>query len=124
MKMKIYRCPICGNIIEVLEGDIAHITCCGISMELLEANVVDASQEKHLPVYKKDGDKIIVSVGEITHPMDDDHYINWIMMVSGKEVIRINLQPSDEPEAIFKYEKDSEVYAYCNKHGLWKVKID
>ena len=122
--MKIYRCPICGNIIEVLEGDISHITCCKTEMELLEANVVDAGKEKHLPVYKKDGDKIIVSVGEIAHPMDDGHYINWIMMVSGKEVIRVNLQPSDKPKAVFEYEKGAEIYAYCNKHGLWKVKID
>ena len=72
----------------------------------------------------KDGDEIIVSVGSVAHPMDDDHYINWIALVNDDVVTRVNLNPNDEPEARFPYTKGSIVYAYCDKHGLWKAIVD
>ena len=82
MKMKkntvFYRCPICGNVIGLIEGDSNNIKCCGQKMELIVANSVEASTEKHKPVYEKVEDEIVVRVGEIEHPMEKDHYIQWI----------------------------------------------
>lgn len=120
-KVKFYVCPICGNVIELIDGNIEHITCCGRKMDLLVAGTVDASVEKHLPVFEKVGDEVIVKVGEVIHPMDDDHYIMWIACVMDDNIIRVNLNPGDDPCAKFKYVAGSELYAYCNKHGLWKT---
>lgn len=123
-EVKFYRCPICGNVIELIDGDSKRITCCGKNMELLTANTVDASIEKHVPVYRKDGEKLVVSVGDITHPMIDEHYIMWIALVENNKVTRVNLLPNDAPEAVFTYVENAEVYAYCNLHGLWKTTIE
>lgn len=123
-EVKFYRCPICGNVIELIDGDSKRITCCGKNMELLVANTVDASVEKHVPVYKRDGEKLIVSVGEVIHPMEEKHYIMWIAMVYDNKVIRINLLPNEVPEAVFNYVENAEIYAYCNLHGLWKATVE
>lgn len=122
--MKMYVCEICGNVIELVEGDITHITCCNKKMELLEANIVEASTEKHIPEYEVVGEKIKVSVGKQIHPMEENHYIKWIAMINGNEVIKINLKPNEDPVVFFKYVKGSEIYAYCNNHGLWKNKVN
>ena len=116
-----YKCPICGNIIGLIDGDINHMRCCGKEMELLVANSQDAATEKHVPVYEKDGDEIIVRVGEVEHPMVEDHYIMWIAQVSDNQTTRIRLHPNQKPEVRFKYIPESTIYAYCNKHGLWKT---
>lgn len=118
-----YKCPICGNIIGLINGDINHIRCCGTEMELMVANSQDAATEKHVPVYEKAGDEIIVRVGEIEHPMEEDHYIMWIAQVSDNETTRVRLKPSQKAEVKFRYIPNSTLYAYCNKHGLWKAEV-
>ncbi len=91
--------------------------------DLVKENSVDASVEKHVPFCEIKGDKVYVTIGEIVHPMEEDHYIEWIAMVKGNKIVKYLLKPNDEPKAIFDYEKDSTIYAYCNKHGLWKKEI-
>ena len=119
-----YVCDICENVIGLIEGNMEHITCCGKNMELLKANSKDASQEKHVPIYEKIEDEIVVKVGEIEHPMEKDHYIMWIAQVSDNTTTRIRLYPEQRTQVRFKYNPNSTVYAYCNKHGLWKTKND
>lgn len=121
--VKFYRCPACGSIVELVEGDIQHMSCCGKSMEELVPNVVDAATEKHIPVYQKVEDEIVVKVGEVEHPMDKDHYIMWIAQATDNCVTRITLYPEQSTEVRFKYIPNSTLYAYCNKHGLWKVEV-
>lgn len=123
-KVKYYRCPVCGNIIEVIEGDVNRVRCCGKELELLIANTVDAAFEKHVPVYKRDNNDIIVQVGEVIHPMEDKHYIMWISMVTSDKVIKINLRPGDEPSVRLPYVSGAIIYEYCNLHGLWKNTVD
>ena len=123
-EVKFYRCPICGNVIELIDGDSKRITCCGKNMELLVANTVDASVEKHVPVYEVNGNEIIVKVGDVIHPMEEKHYIMWIALVSDNKVTRVDLLPNEAPEAVFDYVEKAEVYAYCNLHGLWKTTIE
>ena len=122
-KIRFYKCPICGNIIELIEGDNSHIVCCGKQMEELKANTVDAAVEKHIPVYEKIEDEIVVRVGELEHPMEKDHYIMWIAQVSDNQTTRIRLYPEQSTEVRFKYIPESILYAYCNKHGLWKSEV-
>lgn len=122
--MKICKCKNCGNVIEILDDNGGMILCCGEDMERLIPEASDGAREKHVPVITKDGDEIIVSVGSVKHPMDDDHYINWIALENDGIVTRVNLNPSDEPEARFPYVKGSIVYAYCDKHGLWKAIVE
>lgn len=122
--VRFYLCSICGNIIGLIDGDIEKVTCCSRKMELMQANTVDASQEKHVPVYEKVEDEIVVKVGEVEHPMEKDHYIMWIAQVSDNITTRIRLYPEQATEVRFKYIPKSTVYAYCNKHGLWKTNID
>lgn len=117
--MKFYKCPICGNIITVIKGNESLIKCCGVSLEELIPGKVDAAQEKHVPVYEIDGDKVIVSVGEVIHPMTEEHYIEFIAQVTDKGITLVKLTPTDEPKAVFSYIKGTKIYAYCNLHGLW-----
>lgn len=118
-----YRCPICGNVIELIEGDINHMMCCGQKMELMVANTQDAAIEKHVPVYEKVEDEIVVKVGEVDHPMEKDHYIMWVAQVNDNQVSRVTLYPEQGISVRFKYIPNSTIYAYCNKHGLWKVEV-
>lgn len=118
-----YICPVCGNVIYVMNGDINRVKCCGKEMIKLESYDKDASLEKHVPYCKINGDMVDVSVGEVLHPMDNDHYIMWIAYVCGNSVNIVHLNPNDEPKATFLYESGASVYAYCNKHGLWKKEI-
>lgn len=89
----------------------------------LEANTTDGAVEKHVPVYSINDGTVFVKVGEVDHPMSEKHYIMWIALVSGEEIIKINLKPGDKPEGIFDYKPDSTIYAYCNLHGLWKTEV-
>lgn len=118
-----YRCPICGNVIELVDGDINHMRCCGQEMELMVANTQDAAVEKHVPVYEKVEDEIVVKVGEVDHPMEKDHYIMWVAQVNDNQVSRVTLYPEQGINVRFKYIPNSTIYAYCNKHGLWKVEV-
>ena len=123
MEIKFYRCPICGQIaIKVLDKSIP-LVCCGKPMEELKPNTTDAANEKHVPVIVREGNKVVVKVGEVAHPMTDAHYIQWILLVTSKGNQRKELIPSSLSEATFYVGEDEEVlgaYEYCNLHGLWK----
>lgn len=114
---QIWKCNICGNIIEVLHEGADALVCCGQPMVLQKENTVDASKEKHVPVIE--GNK--VKIGSIPHPMEETHYIEWIEATNEKgETSKVFLKPGDKPEAEFCFEI-KEARAYCNLHGLWKT---
>ena len=118
---EIYKCELCGNIVEVVHGSKGTLTCCGASMSLLAGNTVDAAQEKHVPVIAKVDGGFKVTVGQIAHPMEAEHYIEWIEIIAGDKVSRQFLNPGQAPEAIFMTDaSDVTARAYCNLHGLWK----
>ncbi len=124
MEQKYYKCSVCGKIIAVVKDTPVPVMCCGKKMEEIIPGTVDAAVEKHVPVYKQDGDKIYVTVGEVEHPMLEEHYIEWIAVQTDAGVYRKSLKPGDEPKACFALccgEKLEAVYAYCNLHGLWKA---
>jgi superoxide reductase len=122
-KMGIYKCSKCGNIVQVLHGEKPPVMCCGQAMDRVVENTVDAAVEKHVPVIEKTDGGYIVKVGSTAHPMGEDHFIEWIELVSddGRFVQRQMLSPADAPEAVFKTDA-AKVFAmaYCNLHGLWK----
>ena len=122
-ELVIYKCDICGEEVEILNGECRSLTCCGQDMKEITANTVDAAVEKHVPSYTVEGDLIEVKIGEVTHPMDEDHYIEWIAHVHDNRVCRVNLKPGEEPIAKFAYKPGATIYAMCNKHGLWKVDV-
>ena len=117
----IYKCNICGNIVEVLHAGGGDLSCCGSPMERLTENSVDAATEKHVPVIEKTDNGYKVSVGSVAHPMGDDHYIEWIELIAGEQSYRQFLKPGDAPEAFFAVSADSvSARAHCNLHGVWK----
>ena len=118
---QIYRCNVCGNIVELVHRGAGTLVCCGEDMEEIKANATDGATEKHVPIIEKTGAGVIVKVGEVPHPMEEAHYIEWIeIMVDGK-VDRQHLKPSDKPEAKFNIDAPTIIArAYCNLHGLWK----
>lgn len=119
--MQVYKCGICGNIVEVVHTGQGQLVCCGKPMELLTENSVDASKEKHVPVAEKKDGKLVVKVGSAPHPMEEKHYIEWIEVIAGGKVYRKALKAGDSPEAEFCIDADDAVIrAYCNIHGLWK----
>ena len=120
--MQVYKCDVCGNIVEVLHGGAGDLVCCGEPMKLKTENTVDAAKEKHVPVIEKIADGWRVTVGAVAHPMEEKHYIEWIELIADGLVYRAVLKPGDKPEAEFKV-KAAKVSAreYCNLHGLWKV---
>jgi len=118
---EIYKCGVCGNIIEVVHNSGGQLVCCGQPMNLMVENTVDAAKEKHIPVIEKLQDGVLVKVGEVEHPMLENHYIEWIEVLTESKVYRKYLKPGEKPEAVFKL--DEEVIAareYCSLHGLWK----
>ena len=120
-KNEIYKCPLCGNIIEVLHTGAGELVCCGQPMDLMAENTVDAAKEKHVPVVEKTGNGYKVSVGSVAHPMEDKHWIEWIELVADGMVYRKSLNPGDAPEVTFCIEAaDVTARAYCNLHGHWK----
>lgn len=120
-KLEIYKCEICGNIVEVLHGGKGELVCCGKPMVLFKENTVDAAKEKHVPVVEKTEGGVKVKLGDVAHPMEEKHYIEWIEIIAGGKAYRQFLNPGDVPEATFNVGAD-QVYArgYCNLHGLWK----
>jgi superoxide reductase len=119
-KMGIYKCELCGNIVEVLHEGDGDLVCCGQEMKLFTANTTDGAKEKHVPVVEKTADGYKVKIGSVAHPMEEKHYIEWIELIAGSKVYRRNLKPGDAPEATFTIKADQvEVRAYCNIHGLW-----
>lgn len=118
---QIYKCALCGNIVEVTHASGGQLVCCGQPMTLQEENTVDASQEKHIPVIEKTGNDILVKVGSVEHPMEEKHYIEWIELQTAKYTYKKYLKPGEKPEAVFKTDEDViGARAYCNIHGLWK----
>jgi len=121
-KLEIYKCLICGNIVEdIHEGD-GDLVCCGQQMEKLPAKTsADEGKEKHVPVIEKADGRIKVKVGSIPHPMEQKHYIEWIAILADGREYRRFLNPGEAPEAVFETQDDSvTVKEYCNVHGLWK----
>ena len=121
-KLEIYKCMICGNIVEVLHGGAGELVCCGKEMVLYAENTVDAAKEKHVPVIEKIDGGFKVKVGDVAHPMEEKHYIEWIELLADGKAYRQFLNPGDVPEAVFNIAADSvSAREYCNLHGLWKA---
>ena len=119
---QVYRCEICGNIIEVLEGGGPEPECCGDTMTLLEENTTDAAKEKHVPVVEKVDGGYQVTVGSVAHPMEDAHLIQWIELLTERGTYRHELKPGEPPVATFKVDAEmAAARAWCNLHGLWKA---
>lgn len=121
---EIYKCNVCGNIVEMVHTGVGELVCCGQPMVLQDANTVDASLEKHVPVIEISDDKVTVKIGSEPHPMTAEHYIEWIELMVEGEVFRHELKPGDEPVAVLckPNSEKIEARAYCNLHGLWKSK--
>ena len=118
---QIYKCSICGNIVEVLHVGGGQLVCCGKPMELLQEKTQDVGNEKHVPVIEKTDRGVKVKVGSIPHPMEEKHYMEWIEIIADGKYCRKFLKPGDKPEAEFEVQA-SDIIAreYCNIHGLWK----
>lgn len=120
-KLEIYKCTICGNIVEVMHGGDGELVCCGEPMKRMTENTVDAAKEKHIPVIEKIEGGFKVKVGSIPHPMEQKHYIEWIELLADGRAYRQFLEPGMVPEAVFYIRADSvSAREYCNIHGLWK----
>ena len=120
-EVKFLKCAVCGKIVGVIQDSAAPTMCCGQPMEEIIPGSVDAAAEKHVPVIEVDGSKVTVKVGEVAHPMEDDHWITWVYIKTEKGGQRKALKPGDAPEVVFELVDDKLVaaYEYCNKHGLW-----
>jgi superoxide reductase len=120
-RLEVYKCEVCGNIVEVLHEGKGELVCCGQPMKLYKENTVDAAKEKHVPVIEKTDKGFKVKVGSVTHPMEEKHYIEWIELIADGVAYRKFLKPGDAPEAEFCLDA-AQVTAreYCNLHGLWK----
>ena len=120
-KLQIYKCEVCGNIVMVMHSGKGELSCCNQPMKLFKENTVDAAKEKHVPVIEKTDDGFKVRLGDVPHPMEEKHYIEWIELVAGEKSCIHFLKPGDAPEATFKVEATGvSARAYCNLHGLWK----
>jgi len=121
-RLEIYKCDLCGNIVEVLHGGGGELVCCGQPMKLMTENTVDAAKEKHVPVVEKVDGGYKVKVGDVAHPMEEKHWIEWIELIADGKAYRQFLKPGEAPEAVFMVEA-AQVTAreYCNLHGLWKA---
>lgn len=120
-RLQVYKCELCGNIIEVLHGGEGELTCCGKSMVLMTENTVDAAKEKHVPVMEKTSDGVKVKVGDVAHPMEEKHFIEWIEVIADGKIYRQFLNPGETPEASFTVAGGNiSSRGYCNLHGLWK----
>jgi superoxide reductase len=121
-RLEIYKCGVCGNIIEVLHAGKGNLVCCGQPMNLLVENTVDAAKEKHVPVIEKIDGGVKVKVGEVAHPMEEKHWIEWVEIIADGKTYRQYLNPGEVPEAIFNVTADQiTAREYCNIHGLWKA---
>jgi superoxide reductase len=121
-QLGIYKCGVCGNIVEVIHAGAGELVCCGQPMTLLTENSVDASREKHVPVIEPTAGGVKVKLGSVPHPMEEKHYIEWIEVIADGKAYRQFLKPGDAPEAFFAVTAaDIVAREYCNLHGLWKV---
>ena len=118
-KLDIFKCEVCGNIVELLHVGEGELVCCGEPMKLLEEQTAEAATEKHVPVVE--GNK--VKVGSIPHPMTEQHYIEFIEIMADDRICRVFLKPGDAPEAVFDTFVPKKSREYCNIHDLWKVDL-
>jgi len=124
MKKKFYYCKTCGNILGAINDSGVTPVCCGQRMEILTENTTDAATEKHVPVITRDGNKVVVKVGSVAHPMTEEHLIQWIILTQGAVTMRAELTPGVAPEAVFTAADANapvRAYEYCNLHGLWSA---
>lgn len=120
-RLQIYKCNVCGNIVEVLNPGVGTLVCCNQPMELLKEKTEDVGKEKHVPLIEKTENSVRVKVGSIPHPMEEKHYIQWIEIIADEKSYKSFLKPGDKPEAEFKIVAEKiEAREYCNIHGLWK----
>ena len=121
-RLQVYKCNLCGNMVEVIRAAGGTLVCCGQDMEHMSENTVDAALEKHVPVIEKVDGGFKVTVGSVNHPMVDDHYIEWIEAIVDGKAYREFLNPGDPPEAFFPIEGDTiTAREFCNLHGVWKA---
>jgi len=120
---EVYKCGLCGNIVEVLHVGGGQLVCCGQPMTLMAENTVDAAKEKHVPVIERSAAGITVKVGSVAHPMEEKHWIQWIELLADGRLYRKYLKPGDKPEATFPPLEAAQLSAreYCNLHGHWKA---
>jgi superoxide reductase len=119
---EVYKCEVCGNIVEVLHGGAGELVCCGQPMKLMKENTTDAAKEKHVPVIEKVAGGVKVKIGSVAHPMEEKHYIEWIEIIADGKVCRQFLKPGQAPEAVFPVKAaEMTARAYCNLHALWKA---
>jgi len=120
-KLEVYKCSVCGNMVEVVFVGGGELVCCGKPMVLQKENTVDAAKEKHIPVIEKTSDGVKVKIGAVQHPMEEKHFIQWIELLADGKAYRQFLKPGDAPEAVFCVKADKvTAREYCNLHGLWK----
>ena len=120
-RLQVYKCEVCGNIVEVLHEGKGELVCCKKPMMLFVENTVDAAKEKHVPVVEKTAEGFTVSAGSVAHPMEEKHYIEWIEVIADGKVYRQFLKPNDTPEATFNIVAEKiTAREYCNLHGLWR----
>ncbi len=121
-RLQLYKCQVCGTIVQVLDGGSGNLVCCSIPMTLQRENHIDAQREPHQLVSRSDDRGLVVRVGDIPHPMEDSHFIEWIEVQARRGVYRQFLQPGQPPEACFDvaFGQSVEVRGYCSRHGLWK----
>ncbi len=120
-KFQVYKCGLCGNIVEILHVGGGDLVCCGQPMSELVENTTDAAKEKHVPVVEQTADGVKIKVGSVEHPMEDKHFIQWIEAISGDKIYREFLKPGAAPEATFAVKGTIIAREYCNLHGLWKA---
>ena len=121
-KLQVYKCNVCGNMVESIRGGAGTLVCCNQPMELLSENTTDAATEKHVPVIERVEGGIKVRVGSVAHPMQEDHWIEWIEVIVDGKAYRQFLCPGEAPEAFFPVEGEKIVAReFCNLHGLWKA---
>ena len=119
--MDIYKCEVCGNVVEKIYDGGGVLVCCGQDMVLQEINVEETTYDKHIPVVEETENEIKIQIGSELHPMENDHHIEWIALVTPKGIIRRKIQVGEEPKVIFgKMTDEYAIYAYCNIHGLYK----
>lgn len=120
-RLEVYKCDLCGSIVEVLHSGAGELVCCGQPMMLLAENTVDAAQEKHVPVVEKTPAGVKVQVGSVPHPMEEKHYIEWIEIIADGKAYRQFLNPGEAPEATFNVDAEQvTAREYCNLHGHWR----
>ena len=120
-KLQVYKCSLCSNMVEVVHSGDGEMACCGQAMEKLIAKTDDQGKEKHVPVIEKADGQVTVKVGSIAHPMEQEHYIEWIEIISDGKAYRQFLNPGDTPEAVFNITGDAIIAKEsCTIHGIWK----